>query len=85
MDDVEPRAKRTDVNLNVLMKFGEKITKLRDERDLTEIAFAKLVGVSNNTVSRWERGKNIPQKAVRIRIADALGISMDELTKGTDL
>jgi transcriptional regulator with XRE-family HTH domain len=59
--------------------FGEVITKLRVERGMTAIAFAELLGVSNNTIYRWECGKNTPSGATCEKIAAVLGIPIDDL------
>ena len=39
------------------MGFSEKIKNLRQERLLSQEAFAKELGVSFATVNRWETGK----------------------------
>ncbi len=40
------------------MGFSEKIKNLRQERLLSQEAFAKELGVSFATVNRWETGKH---------------------------
>ena len=48
------------------MGFSEKIKNLRQERLLSQEAFAKELGVSFATVNRWETGKTQPiYKALR--------------------
>ena len=48
------------------MGFSEKIKNLRQERLLSQEAFAKELGVSFATVNRWETGKTQPTyKALR--------------------
>lgn len=42
------------------MRLGEKITKLRKERKLSQIDVAKAVGVSRDAISKYERGNIIP-------------------------
>ena len=42
------------------MGFSEKIKNLRQERLLSQEAFAKELGVSFATVNRWETGKTQP-------------------------
>ena len=42
------------------MNFSEKIKQLRQQRFLSQEAFAKELGVSFATVNRWESGKTKP-------------------------
>lgn len=39
---------------------AEQIKQLRDKLELSQPAFAQKLGVSLNTVNRWERGKTRP-------------------------
>ena len=40
--------------------FGNKIYQLRNQLKLSQSELAKLVGVSNKAVSKWENGKAKP-------------------------
>ena len=42
------------------MNFSEKIKQIRQQRFLSQEAFAKVLGVSFATVNRWESGKSKP-------------------------
>lgn len=42
------------------MNFSEKIKQIRQQRILSQEAFAKELGVSFATVNRWESGKTRP-------------------------
>ena len=42
------------------MNFSEKIKQIRQQRFLSQEAFAKELGVSFATVNRWESGKTKP-------------------------
>lgn len=46
---------------------------------LTQGQVAEAVGVSSMTVSRWERNANEPGLYQFRRLADALGVEVDEL------
>jgi predicted ATPase/DNA-binding CsgD family transcriptional regulator/DNA-binding XRE family transcriptional regulator len=50
---------------------GERIRALRAGLGLTQIELADLLGVSNVTVNRWERGRSEPQAAMRARLLRA--------------
>lgn len=49
----------------------EKIRGLRLALDLTQAEFAHRLGVSLNTVSRWECGKSKPSKLARVKLLEA--------------
>lgn len=38
------------------LKVGEMIKRLRKEREITQEEFAEVLGVSCQSVSRWEKG-----------------------------
>ena len=57
--------------------FGEIIRKLRDPRSQKELA-AK-VGISKSVWSLWESGKRYPRPHNIKRIADAMGMTYEEL------
>ena len=42
------------------MNFSDKIKQIRQQRFLSQEAFAKELGVSFATVNRWESGKTMP-------------------------
>ncbi|MGW5049748.1 helix-turn-helix domain-containing protein [Actinokineospora sp. NPDC004072] len=51
----------------------------REAMGFTQESFAAAVGVEFSTVGRWERGVLTPQPWRRSRIAQVLGVSLDEL------
>jgi len=61
------------------MPFAEKLSKLRNERGLTQQEMAKLSGVGIAQMRRYEKGKSSPTLEVIKNIARTLGISADEL------
>ncbi len=42
-------------------KFGNNICRLREERELTQEQFAKMLDVTDKAVSKWENGQSIPR------------------------
>ena len=58
---------------------GNIIRTKRKEQGLTQAALAQLIGVSDKAVSRWERNQGLPDVSLLAPLADALGISVDEL------
>lgn len=59
---------------------GEKLKKLREERNITQEALAELAEMGDRYVRDLESGrKSNPSAALLYRISDALGVSMEEL------
>jgi len=66
------------------MKLGEKITKLKKLKNLSQVALAEATGISRDAISKYERGDSIPSVDYAKRIADALGVSLDYLVSDSD-
>ncbi len=58
--------------------FGTTIRELRQQQKMTQADLGKIVGVSTQAVSKWERG-SIPDISILIVLADYFHISLDEL------
>lgn len=41
-------------------KIGKYLIELRKSKNLTQKQLAERIGVSSNTISKWENGINIP-------------------------
>ncbi|MBQ3044608.1 MAG: helix-turn-helix transcriptional regulator [Clostridia bacterium] len=63
--------------------LGETIKKLRKERELTQENLASFLGVSYQSISKWERGESFPDVTLIPSIASFFGVTIDELF-GTD-
>ena len=63
-------------------KTGSFISELRKEKGLTQIALAERLNVSNRAVSKWENGDGLPDITILPTLAQALGITIDELLTG---
>ena len=55
------------------------IARLRKKQGLTQAQLAKLLCVSNKTVSKWERGAGYPEITQLLSLARILGTSVDAL------
>jgi transcriptional regulator with XRE-family HTH domain len=66
-------------NLSTLAK---NIRKLREKKNISQDKLSKLAGIAHNTIIKIETGliKNPKIETVQ-NIADAFGVSLDELTK----
>ena len=63
-------------------KVGKFIENLRKEKGLTQQDLADILSVSNQAVSKWESGRNLPDIAIQRVICDTFNITMEELHAG---
>lgn len=63
-------------------KVGKFIENLRKEKGLTQQDLADILSVSNQAVSKWEGGRNLPDIAIQRAICDTFNITMEELHAG---
>ena len=61
------------------MTFGEKLQKLRTRAGLSQDQLAKLLDVSRQAVSKWERNEAMPEVEKLVRISRQFGVSTDYL------
>jgi len=58
----------------------KNLAKIRNQRKLTQRKLAEKSGVSYNTIIKMERGGiENPKIATAIKLAEALGVSIDKL------
>lgn len=62
-------------------KLGNNLKRIRTEKNISQGDIARELGVSRGFVSNLENGKTNPTLATISRVADALGVSADELLK----
>ncbi|MBD5444120.1 MAG: helix-turn-helix transcriptional regulator, partial [Lachnospiraceae bacterium] len=65
------------------MTLGEKIYKLRTERGLSQETFGDKLGVSRQSVSKWETDQSLPELEKIIALSEFFGVSTDYLLKDT--
>lgn len=65
--------------MNCEMTLGRKIAQLRKEKGMTQLELAGLMGVTDKAVSKWERDLSCPDITTLPRLAEVLGVSVDEL------
>ena len=66
------------------MILGEKINKIRTEAKLTQAQFSEIMGVSQQSVQKWESGQTVPDLDKIIKISKYFDISLDALLMGND-
>ena len=64
------------------IRIAENITKLRKEKNETQMQLAEAVGVSNKTISKWETAESEPELSYIAAIAEHYKVSMDSLIRG---
>ncbi len=62
---------------------GELIALKRKEKGYTQIELAKLLGVSNKAISKWETDNGMPDISLIIPLGNILNLSTNELLNGT--
>lgn len=62
--------------------IGNRISKYRKAKGLTQEALANLMGVSAQAVSKWETDASCPDIAALPQLCKILGITTDELLTG---
>ena len=64
------------------MNFGERITALRKEKDISQTELARRLNVSRQAVSKWEQGSSSPDMERLIQLAEILGTEVEYLATG---
>jgi len=64
------------------MTIGERLLKLRKERNLSQEELANVLDVSRQTISKWETDQSMPDFDKIIPLCEYFGITSDELLTG---
>ena len=67
-----------------MSKFGERLKKLREEKNILSKDLASIINVEPSTITNWEKGNRSPKEDMLIRIADYFDCSIDYLLGRTD-
>lgn len=62
-----------------LAELANRIRAVREERGLTQAELASLVGVSRKTVNTVENAVFVPSTVIALKLAKALGESVEDL------
>ena len=65
------------------MTLGQRLTQLRTGAGLSQDALAERLGVSRQSVSKWETDASVPELDKLVRLSQVFGVTLDELVKGT--
>lgn len=61
------------------LKFAERMRKYRRDRDMTQEELAQKIGISPQSVSKWERDEGLPDVTMLPKIAGYFGVTIDAL------
>ena len=61
--------------------LGEKIYKLRKERNLSQEALAEFVGTIRQAISKWENNQGYPETEKLLLLSNVFEVSIDFLLK----
>ena len=64
-----------------MMTFSEKLMDLRRKAGLSQEQLADRLGVTRQSVSKWESGTAMPELVKLISLSELFGVSMDYLVK----
>ena len=64
-----------------MKSIGETIANLRKEKGMTQSQLAEKMNVTDKAVSKWERDLSCPDINTISKLADVLGVSVEELLK----
>jgi transcriptional regulator with XRE-family HTH domain len=59
--------------------IGDNIKNLRRQKDVTQEELAKYLNVSFQSISKWERGENLPDINILAALSNFFDVSTDEL------
>lgn len=62
------------------MNLGNKIGYLRKKKNLSQEELAEMIGVTRQTISKWELGDTTPDINQAKMLAKIFDVSLDELT-----
>ena len=64
------------------IKIGKFIAECRKNVRLTQMQLAEKLGITDKAISKWERGKTMPDCSIMLELCDILKISVNELLSG---
>ena len=67
------------------IRIGKFIAEERKKKNYTQRELAELLGISDKTISKWERGNGFPEVSLLLPLCNELGITVNELLSGERL
>lgn len=66
------------------MNFSNLLKVLRTEKELSQTQLAAVLGITQDSISLWEKGKRVPDTQYVVKLADFFGVSTDYLLGRSD-
>ena len=66
------------------MRFGERLYKLRSDKNISQEELAELLDVSRQSISKWENDKAYPEMTRLLFMSDYFDVSLDYLMRGLE-
>lgn len=63
------------------MSLGKKLHQIRKEEKLSQLEFAKIIGVTKTTIFNWENDIHYPDNTSKLMIIEALKELMEDKNK----
>lgn len=67
------------------MNFNEKLIELRKSQGLSQDELGQKIGVSRQTISKWELAQSYPDFQRLVLLSDYFGMSLDSLVRDIDV
>ena len=64
------------------MSIGERITQLRNQKNMSQGQLAQTIGVSRQAISKWENDQSSPDTIHLIQLSDILDTDVEYLATG---
>ena len=65
-----------------LIKIGKFIATQRKINNFTQLTLAEKLNITDRAVSKWERGKSLPDASIMLELCNLFGITVNELLLG---
>ena len=62
----------------------ENLRKIREKRNINQLKIAMDIGITQESISKYETGNAFPSKEILIKLADYFNCSIDYLLNRTD-
>lgn len=72
-------ASHNQLMATVMQKFGQRVRKMRKQKELTQEKLAELTGIDYSYLNLIENGKRNPSLRVIAKIARILGVRLEDL------
>ena len=59
--------------------LGEKLKSLRKRERISQEDFAKVIGVTRQTIAKWEKDESVPDRLLAKKLAKEFRVSLDDM------